>query len=98
MNVAWTEAAAAHVESIRNYIACDSRRNAERFAERILQKGDSVGTLPEAGAIVPEYKSPKIREVFEGSYRIIYRIYSDRVDILAVIHGARRLPRIQGAD
>jgi plasmid stabilization system protein ParE len=33
-----------------------------------------------------------VREVIEGAYRIIYRILLDRVDVVAVIHGARELP------
>lgn len=31
-------------------------------------------------------------EVFEGQYRIIYRIKPKQIDILAVIHGAKLLP------
>jgi toxin ParE1/3/4 len=31
----------------------------------------------------------QIREVIEGSYRIIYHIRPDQIDILAVIHGAQ---------
>jgi toxin ParE1/3/4 len=29
----------------------------------------------------------EIREVIEGSFRVIYRIKSDQIDVLAVIHG-----------
>ena len=54
MTVLWSEAAGEQVEAIRNFIACDSRRNADRVAERILQRGDSVGHWPESGGIVPE--------------------------------------------
>lgn len=41
-----------------------------------------------SGRIVPEYEIDKIREVIEGSYRIIYHIKFDQIDVLAVIHGA----------
>lgn len=41
---------------------------------------------------MPEYEDENVREVIEGRYRIIYRILSDRVDVVAVIHGARELP------
>jgi plasmid stabilization system protein ParE len=51
-----------------------------------------IANLPHTGAIVPEYASENVREIFEKPYRIIYRILPDRVDVLAVIHGARRLP------
>ena len=42
--------------------------------------------------MVPEYAAPDIREVIERPYRIIYRIKSDQIDILAVVHGAQLLP------
>ena len=96
MTVLWSETAAEQVEAIRNFIACDSRRNADRVAERLLQRGDSLGFWPESGSIVPEWNRADIREVFEYSYRIIYQVRETNVDILAVIHGARKLPPIHG--
>lgn len=92
MKVHWTETAQAHLQAIHDYIARDSKRNAKRFVDRITRKSQSVGTFPESGNIVPEFDSPEIREVFEKSYRIVYRILADRIDIVAVTHGARKLP------
>ncbi|MCP4108112.1 MAG: type II toxin-antitoxin system RelE/ParE family toxin [Desulfobacteraceae bacterium] len=34
-----------------------------------------------------------IRELIEKPYRIMYRIKSDGIDVLAVIHGAKLLPK-----
>ena len=96
MKVLWSEAAAEQVEAIRNFIACDSRRNADRVAERLLQRGDNMGIWPESGSIVPELDRVDIREVFEYSYRIIYQVCTTHVFILAVIHGSRKLPPIHG--
>jgi toxin ParE1/3/4 len=48
--------------------------------------------MPRAAAIVPEYSRPDIREVFAYRYRVIYRILTDRIDVLAVVHGAKPLP------
>ena len=92
MNVLWSDAAAEHIEAIHNFIACDSRRNADRVAERILKRGDGLGLWPESGSVVPELNRADIREVFEYSYRVIYQVRENAVVILAVIHGARRLP------
>lgn len=92
MNVHWTDAALGHLQAIHDYIARDSKRNALRFVDRITRKSQTIGTWPESGSIVPEHDSPEIREVFEKSYRIIYRILADRIDVVAVIHGARKLP------
>lgn len=48
--------------------------------------------MPYVGATVPEYAEETIRELIEQSYRIIYRVRGDRVEILSVVHGARPLP------
>jgi len=41
--------------------------------------------------MVPEYELNEVREVIEGSYRIIYLVKEDegRIEVLAVIHGSR---------
>lgn len=42
--------------------------------------------------MVPEYQNPKIRQLLEGSYRIIYRIQSEElIEIARIIHGKRQL-------
>ena len=41
---------------------------------------------------MPEYQSEDIRELIEKPYRIVYRIKTNQIDVLAVIHGARLLP------
>ena len=42
--------------------------------------------------MVPEFEAPDIQEVIEKPYRIIYRVRADRIDVLAVVHGAQQLP------
>jgi len=37
---------------------------------------------------VPEFEQDEIRELFVGSYRLVYRL-GESVEILAIIHGAR---------
>lgn len=62
------------------------------MVDRITQRSVQIGLYPESGRAVPEFDAPDIREVIESPYRIIYRARSDRVDVLAVVHGARLLP------
>lgn len=40
----------------------------------------------------------QIREMIEGSYRIIYYIKPDQIDVLAVIHGAMNIFRSSEED
>jgi hypothetical protein len=41
------------------------------------------------GRVVPELQQENIREILLLSYRIIYRVNNDEVDILTIHHGAR---------
>ena len=43
----------------------------------------------EMGRIVPEIDDPNVRELFVYSYRLIYEINPDGLEILAIIHGKR---------
>lgn len=92
MKVTWTGSAQARLQGIHDYIAADSAGYAKRLAEGIIRRSEQLMSYPESGAIVLEYGSADIREVLEGSYRIIYRLRSDRFDVVAVVYGARLLP------
>jgi plasmid stabilization system protein ParE len=92
MKVIWTPRAQRRLQEIHDYIAQDQPVNAARWVARVLDRGEQIGEQPRSGRVVPEYQRESIREIFEGDYRIIYRIRSQRVDMLSVRHGARRLP------
>jgi toxin ParE1/3/4 len=67
---------------------------ASAVVAKIFQVVDSLRELPESGSVVEEYANPEIRERLSGKYRIIYHLRDNIVDVLAVIHGARRLPKL----
>lgn len=46
--------------------------------------------------MVPELADPAIRERFVYSYRVIYRVETERLLIIAVVHGKRMLESIEG--
>lgn len=89
MTVVWTQTAQEHLEAIYGYIARDSERYALRMVDRLTRRSEQIASAPLSGRRVPEYELQQIREVFEGSYRIIYHIKPDRIEVLAVLHGAR---------
>jgi toxin ParE1/3/4 len=93
MIVHWTIAALGHVTGIHGYIAQNSPRYAKAVVDRITRRTQILSQFPLIGWVVAEYQDEMIREVLEPPYRIIYKVLSDRIDILAVVHGARRLPR-----
>lgn len=92
MKVVWTRRARYRLQQILEYIAEDQPVNAERWVNMLIDRGDSLKDLPERGRMVPEYHDPEIREILEGAYRIIYRLHSERVDILTVRHSSQLLP------
>jgi len=61
------------------------------MVDRITKRSEQIGSFPLSGRGVPEYDIDQTREVFCGSYRLIYHIRSDRVDTLAVLHGAQKV-------
>ena len=98
MKVHWTNTAVEHLLSIQEYISQDSPVYADRILDRLTRRSDQIGTFPRSGRVVPEYQDPDVREVIEGSYRIIYRIREEQIDVLAVIHSAQELPPDLGAE
>ena len=92
MKVVWTQSALEQLQAIHDYIAGDSIVYARRVVIRIKRRTWQIKKFPLMGALVPEYCHDDIREVLEGPYRIFYRIYGSRAEILGVRHGARRLP------
>lgn len=49
--------------------------------------------MPLFGAEVPEYADESLRELFEHPFRILYRVEGDDLQIVALVHAARTLPR-----
>ncbi|QDU27486.1 Plasmid stabilization system protein [Anatilimnocola aggregata] len=93
MKVYWTNTAIGPLTDIYEYIAGNSQRYAHRMVDRITGRSIQLATFPESGQIVLEYGDPSIPKVIEGSYRVIYQIQANHIDVLAVIHTARQLPR-----
>ena len=97
MKVRWTDEALRHLDDIHRHIAGDSPFYARRMVDKITRRSRQIGPFPQSGRMVPEYQDIDVREVIEPPYRIVYRVAADRVDVLAVFHGARLLPNDPGA-
>jgi toxin ParE1/3/4 len=92
VKVFWTDAAVAQLESLHNYIAQASPEYARRIVDRLTSRSIQISAFPFSGRAVPEYELPEVREVIEGSHRVIYLIEEDedRIEVLAVIHCSRK--------
>ncbi|MCJ7784294.1 MAG: type II toxin-antitoxin system RelE/ParE family toxin [Desulfobacterales bacterium] len=94
LKIKWSPRAASNLEEICNYIAKDSEYYSILFAKKIINIVKAIPQFPKSGRIVPEYKDDSLREKIYGSYRIVYRLKADVVEIVAICHGSRSLDRI----
>ena len=89
--VKWTGHAKAQLRHIYDYIAQDSPFYAKRVSEALVNKTLVLDKLPRLGRIVPELNEENIREIPLYSYRILYEIKPNHIDVLALIHKRRNL-------
>lgn len=92
VQISWLIEAQRDLKEIFDYIALDSGKYAALQIDRIYQKVELLKIQPLIGKVVPELENTCIRELVEGSYRIIYRVIDDdQLHILMVHHTARDL-------
>lgn len=87
--VVWTHWARLALGEVLDTIAVDSPSGAKTVAAEALKAVDSLSTFADRGRVVPELADPGVRELLVLRYRLLYRVYDDRVVILAFVHGAR---------
>ena len=87
----WTRRAIEDVQSIKQFIAQDSTHYAELITQRLIASVERLPTLPQSGRIVSEINDPTVREVIQGSYRIVYRLVREEIHIVTDHHAARLL-------
>lgn len=92
MKVVWTDNARDQLQAIHDFIAQTSADYAKRTVDRITHRSKQIASFPLSGRIVPECQFPQVREVIEGSYRIIYHIAPDQINVIAIIHQAQQTP------
>ena len=92
-----TEQAIADLATIVTFIAADNPERARSFGNLLIDRALAIGSFPDIGRIVPEVGDTQLREVFQGSYRIIYRVLHEpeAIYVLRFWHGARGEPDIR---
>ena len=93
MKIIWAEPTNNDLKNIKEFIKKGSDYYAEIFTLKLINAADILENFPEAGRIVPEYNKSYIREIIFKGYRIIYKIESEYIYVLTVIHGSRDLKR-----
>ena len=86
LRIRWSPSASRDLDSIYEYIEQDSLKFARLVIRRLIEIVDEIPTFPRAGRILPEVQNPNIRERIYKSYRIVYRIKSDVIEVLNIFH------------
>lgn len=97
MEVIWTQEALERLEDIQYHLAVREKapQASQNTLERIFAREPQILDMPQSGRKVPDFDSPNLRELLEGSYRIIYLIKGDRILIVSVMHQSRLLSKVK---
>jgi len=93
MRIRWTRPASLDLQHLQDHIAQDNPRAAFRIASLIRERTDRLADHPFSGRIGRVHGTREL-VVADTPYVVAYRVKEDKgsVDILAVIHGARKWP------
>jgi toxin ParE1/3/4 len=86
----WTEKAVAQIEEIGLFIEQGSPFQAHRVIQTIFNEAQRLKDFPRLGKMIPEVQDELYREIRIFSYRLFYRIITEkRIAILGVVHGQK---------
>lgn len=91
VKVKWSKDSIEDLKEICEFIALDSPYYAKIFNDRIFELVEHLESFPKIGRRVPESDDQNVRELIYKSYRIIYQIKEDHLEIITIIHGSRLL-------
>jgi toxin ParE1/3/4 len=89
MTVRWTSTGLRDVESLHAYVAHDSEEAAANTVERIFAALESIERFPAMGR---KGRVAGTREFIVSPFIVAYRVRKDAIEVVAIIHGARRWP------
>jgi toxin ParE1/3/4 len=89
MTIRWTQTALRDLESLHGYVAEDNPPAAADTVEPILSGIDAISRHPEMGR---KGRVAGTRELIVSPYVVAYRIPKEAVELIAIIHSARKWP------
>jgi toxin ParE1/3/4 len=87
--------AQADIDEIWDYIARDSVRNANRFVDQIERRFGLLADNPRLGVLRDDLR-PGLRRFAHGRYLIYYRPIRGGIEVIRVVHAARRQEALFG--
>ena len=94
MKVVITEAAFADMLSIGQFVMADSPIRAGSFVDELFESCQKLENMPRIYPLLPAREDSGIRRKVHGNYLIFFRIASETVEVLHVLHGAQDYERI----
>jgi toxin ParE1/3/4 len=89
MRIRWTPTALADLESLHAYVAAGNPQAAAEAVDRVVSGIEALKRHPGLGR---KGRVPGTRELVISPYVVAYHVRKTAIEILAVIHGARRWP------
>jgi toxin ParE1/3/4 len=93
MTISWSGQARCDLHAIRGFIARDSEHYARLQVDRLISCVERVAAMPSSGHPVHEFIESGLREVHEGSYRIIYGVCAGEFQVVTIVHMRQRVTR-----
>jgi toxin ParE1/3/4 len=90
MTIRWTPTALTDLQSVHAYIAEDNHQASVATVDHLLDAIRELGKYPQMGR---PGRVSGTRELVVRPYVIAYRPRRNAIEVLAIIHGARRWPK-----
>ena len=91
MKVVWTRPALRDLEGIGDYLARNNPKAASKIVAHIADQADLLAEFPHVGR-TGRIVGTRELVVKDSPFIVVHRVKEDRVEVLAVFHGARRWP------
>ena len=91
VKVIWTDQSIEDINNIAEFIAKDSFKYAQIQVNTFFDLALLLEKSPRMGRRVPETNDDSIRELITGSYRIIYKIRTEKEILIITVHHSSRL-------
>ena len=93
--VIWSNEARQDLDAVFLRLNLESKSYSQKWIDEVFKKIELIEKFPNMGRKVPEVKINSIREIFAGSYRILYNIAKDNsIEILTIRHSSRPLSEL----
>lgn len=91
VKIRWTMQAANDLESVHEFITESSLHSANELVDRILADIDNLERFPQLGR-TGRVEATRELVITGTPFIVVYRLLQDEVEILGVLHGARKWP------